>query len=273
VEQAKTTPFGQYVLSLMQTQGNHLQEITAQTGFDPSRDVREVLVATNATAGQHSGLFLARGAFDISRILALAAEHNATTEDYKGVTIIEDPKSSHGVAFVDATLVVAGDLANVKAALDRRSAHSILPAPVMVQVNQWSTSQDAWVVSAVPPSSLAPPAGAPNLPGVGGGAQNNAFNSIQQAAGGVKFGTLVEVKGQAQADTAQNASSMADALKLLANLAAMQANNDPAAKSLLQSLTVSASGNLLNVSVSLPEDQLQQVLKPKAAVRKQLKKM
>jgi hypothetical protein len=274
VDQAKATPFGQYVLTLMQSPDKHMQEMTALTGFDPTRDVRELLVATNATAGKHAGLFLARGTFDPARITTLATQHEATTEAYKGVTILEDPKQMNGVAFVNATLVVAGDIANVKAAIDRLNAPSVLPAAVMVQVNQWSNSQDAWVVSAVAPSSLVPPAGAPHLPGIGGGADGaNAFNSIQQAAGGVKFGTLVEVKGQAQADTAQNASSMADALKLLANLGMMQANSDPALKAVLTSFSATAAGNLLNVSVSLPQDQLQTILKPKAVTRKQMKRM
>jgi hypothetical protein len=276
VDQAKTTPFGQYVLSLMQSPDKHMQEMTALTGFDPTRDVHELLVATNAApaAGKHSGLFLARGTFDPARITAAATQHEAVTESYKSVTILEDPKQTNGVAFLNATVVVAGDIANVKAAIDRLNAPSVLPAAVMVQVNQWSNSQDAWVVSAVAPSSLVPPAAAPQLPGIGQGANGaNAFNSIQQAAGGVKFGALVEVKAQAQADTAQNATSMADALKLLANLGLMQSNNDPALKAVLTSFTASAAGNVLNVSVSLPQDQLQQVLKPRTAGKRQLKKM
>src|SRR6476660_4791428 len=102
VDQAKTTPFGQYVLSLMQSPDKHMQEMTALTGFDPTRDVRELLVATNATPGKHAGLFLARGSFDPARITALATQHQAVTESYKGVTILEDPKQENGVAFVNA---------------------------------------------------------------------------------------------------------------------------------------------------------------------------
>src|SRR5512141_1998877 len=74
VEQAKGTQFGQYVLSLMQMQ--ELKDFTAQTGFDPTRDVREVLVASAATPGAqthatHSGLALARGTFDPARIQSI----------------------------------------------------------------------------------------------------------------------------------------------------------------------------------------------------------
>jgi thiamine pyrophosphate-dependent acetolactate synthase large subunit-like protein len=97
-----------------------------------------------------------------------------------------------------------------------------------------------------------------------------AFQNIQSAAGGVKFGALVVVTGQAQAATAQDAQQLADTVKLLANLAQMQAGNDPIAASLAQSLTVSTSGTTVNASVSLPEDQLQQAVKPKTTAKKHL---
>ncbi len=262
VDQAKASPFGQYVLGQMQS--NDVQQLTALTGFDPTRDVHELLVASNGTAASRheNGLALARGSFDISRITAAASAHGAATEIYHGVTIIEDPKKTHGLAFLDTTLVVAGDLANVKAAIDRPTTGTTIPTALAVQVNQWSSAQDAWVISAVPPYTLHPPLSAPGIPGVGPNAQN-AFGKIEQAAAGVKLGALVVVTAQAQADTAQDATTMGDALKLLANLALMQAGQqNPQLAALVQSLAVTTQGNLLKVTFSLPEDQLQQLVKP-----------
>ncbi len=272
VDQAKTSPFGQYVLGLIQSsQNTHLQELTNQTGFDPTRDVHEVLVASTGTPGSHSGLALARGNFDTAKILAVATQHGAATETYGGVTILEDPKGTNGVAFLDSTLFVAGDIASVKAAIDRQHTPAPLPASVIVQVNQWSGSQDAWAVSLIPTASLKMPNGAPNVPGVG--AQGNtAFQSIQQAAGGVKFGANVVVTAQATADTAQNAQSMGDALKLLASLAQMQSQNNPNVKTLLSGLTITPQGNLLNVTLTVPEDQIQQVVKPHAHAARRIER-
>jgi hypothetical protein len=270
VEQAKTTPFGQYVLSQMQSQNLEMQKLEALTGFDPTRDVRELLVASavpnGATAPDNqTGLFLARGTFDSGKIAAAATAGGGTTESYKGVTIIEDPKGTHGVAFLSSSLAVAGDVANVKGAIDRQSGASSIPAALAVQVNYWSSIEDAWAISAVAPSSLKPPAGAPNVPGLNGA---GAFQTIQSAAGGVKFGTLVVVTAQATADNAQDATQMGDAIKMLGMLAQMQATKDPAAAALAQSLQVTTSGSTLNVSISLPEDQLQQLVKPKANIRR-----
>src|SRR3954470_2620018 len=94
VEQAKGTQFGQYVLNQLQTEDAHMQQLVTLTGFDPRRDVRELLVASDGvpTAGKTSGLALARGTFDASKVMALATQHAAVTELYSGITIVEDPK-------------------------------------------------------------------------------------------------------------------------------------------------------------------------------------
>src|SRR4051812_24965710 len=210
VDQAKTSPFGQYVLSQMQAQQAKIQELTMLTGFDPTRDVHEILVATSGSATDKAGLFLARGSFDPARISALVLlKGGSTSEVYKGITILEDEKQINGVAFLNTTIVAAGDVANVKAAIDRLSVATSLPAAVAVQVSHWSSTQDAWALTTVPPTSLHPATGMPAIPGVGPG-QNNAFLSLQQAAGGVKFGTNVVVTAQATAATAQDATQIGD---------------------------------------------------------------
>jgi hypothetical protein len=263
VDQAKTSPFGQYVLSQLQSNNQDMQKLVTLTGFDPTLDVGELLVASNGTP--NTGLAMARGNFDAAKIAAVATAHGAGTEAYGGATIIKDPKNTHGVAFLSASLVVAGDLANVKAAIDRQKVPAPFSAALAVQVSQWSTTEDAWGVSAVPPSSLHPSPNAPKVPGLNG---QGAFQSIQSMAGGVKFGSLVVVKGQAVADNAQDATQMGDALKLLASLAQMQAQKEPAAAALAQSLQVTTQGSTLNVQVSLPEDQLQEIVKPRPNIRR-----
>lgn len=264
VDQAKTSPMGQYVIGQMQLQSNqHLRELTTLTGFDPLRDVNEVLVASAGGPNEKSGLILARGNFDIARITAAAALKGGTVSTvYNGVTILSDPKATAGVAFLNASIVAGGDIANVKAAIDRQRGSSALPAAVAVRVNEWSSTQDAWALTTVPPTSLQPAAGLPAIPGVGTQpGQANAFTGIQHASGGVKFGSNVVVTAQAQASTAQDATQIGDTLKLLASLAQLQANGDPKILALANSLTVNTNGGLLNVSLSMPQDQLVELLK------------
>ena len=256
VEQAKGTQFGQYVLNQMQTQDAQLQQLATLTGFDPRRDVRELLVASDGVPGSKTGLALAKGTFDAAKLTAAASLQGVVTEVYNGVTILKEPKKQEmGMAFLDATTVAAGDVASVKGAIDRLKTSQPLPAAVAVKVNQWSNSQDAWGITTVPPASLAPPAkaGAPNP-------VLNAGQNVQAAAFGVKFGALVVFSGEAQCDTAQNAKTLGDVVQLLINLAQMQANLDPTAAALIKSVTVTTSGNVMKIQASLPEDVFQQLL-------------
>jgi hypothetical protein len=179
--------------------------------------------------------------------------------------LVEDPEHQNGFAFLDSTLVVAGDLANVKAAIDRRAGGPTIPAALVAQVNQLSSTQDAWAIATVPPSTLKPPPAAPQLSGVN---LQNAFQKLQSASGGIKFGSVVVLTGQAQADTPQDASSVGDVLKLLVSIAQLQASQHAEAAALAQSLVVSTQGSTVKITLSLPEDQIQQLVKPKAAARK-----
>src|SRR6266545_4394271 len=141
VEQAKGTQFGQFILNQMQTHDSEMQKLVALTGFDPRRDVRELLVASDGVPQGKTGLALAKGNFDVAKISALGALHGVVSELYNGVTILEDPKEqSHGIAFLDATTVIAGDTASVKGAIDRQKSAQPLSAGVILKVNQWSNS-------------------------------------------------------------------------------------------------------------------------------------
>ena len=266
VDQAKTTPFGQYVLTtLLQQQDQKLQQLATLTGFDPRRDVHELLLASNGAPGNKTGLALALGAFDPTKIAAAAQLAGAGAETYSGVSIIEDPQHQTGFAFLDSTLVVAGDLANVKAAIDRHAGGPTIPIALATQVNQLSSAQDAWAISTVPPSTLKPPAAVPPAAGVN---VQNALQKIESASASVKFGSVVVLTGQAQAATPQDASSLGDVLKLFVSMAQVQAAQHPEAAALAQSLVVGTQGSIVKITLSLPEDQIQQLVKPKVAARR-----
>ncbi len=270
VATAKNTPFGQYVLTQLAPKDQEFQKMAVLTGFDPRQDLIEILAASNGTAGSHSGLALATGTFNTSAILAAAKSAGATVDTYNGATIISDPHSKgalSGIAFLGSTIAVAGDIADVKAAIDRQSAPSTINSTLASQANTLSLNQDAWVASIIGPPPLTAPSG------TGAGQSVIPTNALQQIVGGtagVKFGTNVVVTAQAQADNAQDATNLAGMLQLLANMAKMQGDKSPQAAALANALTVSASGNMVNITFSLPQEQLQQLASSKPnVVRKQ----
>ena len=270
---AESSPFGQYVLSQFAGNANFAVAI-AQLGFDPTKDLNEVLTASNGVKGSPSGLAMATGTFNVSAITTAAVTGNAVTETYNGVTLIEDPQHNGAVAFLTSTLVVAGDLASVKAAIDRQSAPQALPASLVSQIKTLSASEDAWFISAVPVSSLLGPNAGVVAPGLGANAktQLNIAGQIQSANGGVKFGANVAFTAQVQADNAQDATNLAGMLQLVANMAQLQASTNPQAAALAKALMVSSSGTAVNVSLTLPAAQFQQLLKPQAAMKHPVRK-
>lgn len=265
VDQAKASPFGQYVLVQVQAQNQNLQQLVTLTGFDPTRDLHEVLIASNGVQPHPSGLVLARGSFDVNKLLAAAQSGGATPQTYDNVTVLIDSKGANAVAFLSATLVVAGDVASVKGALDRQNAPAPFDAALLVQVNQLSTTEDAWAVSEIPPPAITPPANAPNTPGI----PLNVFQKIQQGSGGVKFGSQIVMTADALTATSDDATAIAGVLQFLANLGQMQAQQNAQAAAVLKSLVVTSSGNDVHISLSIPEAQAETALqlKPNATAR------
>ena len=261
VAQAKLTPFGQFVLGEFQNSG--VSHITALTGFDPAKDLNELLCASNGTKG--TGVALATGIFDPTKIAALAAHEGSVTETYQGVNILEDSKKINGVAFLNPGLMAAGDIADVKAAIDRQSAPTTVPTPLMTQITTLSNTEDAWIISTIPPASLNA-APATNKPETVNGISipPNVLQQVQSGYAGVKFGSNITVTAQAQTADAQTATNLAGLLQLLQNLAQMQASQSPDAAALAQSIAITAQGSTVNFSASLPEDQFQKLLQPKA---------
>jgi hypothetical protein len=270
VSQVKLTPFGQFALG--QLANDDIQKLIAQTGFDPSKDLNELLCATNGTP--NTGLALATGIFDPVKIGALAAKDGAVTETYQGATILEDPKKGNAVAFLNAGLMAAGDLASVKAAIGRQSAATTaLPESLMSEITMLSNSEDAWALTIVSPASLHP-AAPTNKPDTINGVTipANLFQQVQSGYAGVKFGANITITAQAQTVDATSATNLAGMLQLLQNFALMQAQQNPDLAAFAKSISVTAQGTQVNFSASLPQDQFQKLMQPKPAAHPMHKK-
>jgi len=142
---------------------------------------------------------------------------------------------------------------------------------VLSQIDQLSNAEDAWFLTTVPPSSLEKHPG--TVAGVPPNAAQNLLKQVQSANGGVKFGANVQFTATANADNAQDATAMAGVIQLLVNMAQANSGKSPQGVAALKNLTVNASGTAVNVSLTLPEDQFQQLFShphgAKAALRKQ----
>lgn len=266
IDKVMLTPFGRFFLSQLPAPDAGFQEFVTATGFDPRRDIHEILMASPGEPGKKSGLLLVRGDFDTARILGLAKAIGKPADNYHGVDILSGGGGkthaiSQALAFLSNSIAIAGDVDSVRGAIDRRnSGNGVSDAGLSNKVASTSVSQDAWVVSIVPISSLA---GAVPNKNVSGALQGDLIKGIQQSSGGVRFGSTIEISGELTARNDQDASSLADVVKFFMSMAQMSSptSGNSEIASLLHNLTVNTEANAVKVSLSIPENQVEMLIK------------
>jgi TonB family protein len=256
VAQLMLSPFGQFLLTQSGPASDAgLQMLIETADFDARRDLREILVSAGGQPGSISAIILARGTFDVPKIIEASLASGATVQTYKGVPILERPRQG-SIALPDSTLAISGDTTHVRAAIDRMSAPASINSALAALVNQLSATEDAWYVSMAPLSLLPPQA-----PGAGP-SPFAMLSNVQQVSGGVKFGANAVVSMQAVSATNQDAATLAAGLKALSGIAQMGGSNGDLAQAaaLLQSLSVTVDGQITKVSLSILESQIEQMI-------------
>jgi hypothetical protein len=278
VSQTQASPFGQYLLSQDLFSAAQLDRSTNQiltaAGFDPLRDLREILAASGDGL---SGLLLGRGTFQPTKVSKAAVSAGAASSKYRGVELLtlsgtDKNKIAGSIAFLDASTLAAGDTSAVKAVIDRHAAGTVFAGPLADRARQISSANDAWLASVTPPAAFT---GGPTG-GTRGAAQNSQFGAVQnllqsavQLSAGLKFAaTQVTLSAEILTRSAQDAQSMADILKFLAGML-QQANAGPNASpngskmpSLADAAKIYVSGSVMHLILSVPEQQVEQLLLP-----------
>jgi hypothetical protein len=268
VTQTLASPFGQYILSQMQPGDAGFQDFLTATGFDPRKDLVQIVVAAgDTTANPHNVLVVGRGNFQLSQINTAATSHGAVVTQYRGVNIYTsaDSKSQGSVAFPDSTLAMIGDVATVQAAIDRNLAHATFTGSLATQAQTVSTANQAWFATG---GSLADflgnKLGGANLGNVN---SSNLLQSVLQATGGIAF-TPSGVTFSSDAVTAspQNAQSLVDVLKFVVSLIQTNAN-DQKVSTIANEATFTVNGSTAHISVPVPEQQAEQLFMPHASAK------
>ena len=258
VQKAKTSPLGQHMLSTFPTQDAGFQKFVAESGFDPRTDLQEMLMASTGT--EHTGLVMARGTFNVAKIEAAATadgKHQVST--YNGAQLITGTNAKEqvqAIAFltdVTPNIAIMGDVASVKAAIDRRKSPTALDPALAGKIAEYGAS-DAWSVSVLPVSNLGP---------LGNMGQVEFLKSVQQASGGVTLSSNVQFNAEAVADSTQNAAALGDVIKFLVSMATAQAGKDgnTAIPSFINSLQVTTQGSTVKISLSIPESDVETLIK------------
>lgn len=279
VDQSKNSVFGQYVLSHMQVNDHSLNKFIEETGFDPRRDVSEIVIASNwtSTNPQSRWLVLAKGVFDVHKIQSAAQTNGATITGYKGVDVYAFPgqgaqQADNGIAFFDTASAAVGDLPSVKSAIDRQTSHAADSSQLITKVGMVSAKNDFWFVTLVPLSEFAGNMPDPNLSGA---MRTNMLTAVNQASGGIRFGDTVTLSAEAITRSDKDAQALVDVVKFVVGMLSMNRQNNATAgqvASLLDALDCKTAGNVMTLSLAIPERQLEQMIdsmqQPASAPRK-----
>jgi hypothetical protein len=267
VTQAKSSPFGQYVLSHLSVNNTELEEFTSQTGFDPRQDVTEIVIASNwkANTPDNRWVVLGHGTFNVPKITAATQANGGVSSAYQGVNLVTYAASSGSqeplaIAFFDANTALAGDIASVKAAISRKQSNAPADSNVLAKAQQVSANNDFWFVTLVPLSNFAGEIPNSNLSGA---MQGNLFAAINQASGGIRFGDTVTISAEAVTRSEKDAQALVDVVKFFAGLVQLNRQKNPTAgqvATLLDTLQTSTSGNTTTISLAIPEQALEQLL-------------
>jgi hypothetical protein len=132
------------------------------------------------------------------------------------------------------------------------------------KANDVSGANQAWFATLTPLADFL--TGKTTSTNVSGITSSNLVQTIQQASGGVVFGsTSVTVSGDAVTRSPQDAQALVDVMKFLSSMIQMKVADKPNVASLADAATFTANGSVMHFMLAVPEQQIEQLLMPAAA--------
>jgi len=211
--------------------------------LDALKNIDNVIIASTLRQDKSTALVVLRGKFDPQR-------WPGTPATYKGITIFGDPKKADNsvVAFLDESTAVAGDLADVHAAIDRRGRPARIRPSLAARVQWLAERFDFWAVGELPEGVQPPPGTADDL------------KSIDRFQFGASMRQGLEIDGEVHARTAQDAAKMAQTMQMISAMLKSQPTSSSGTKFDLQS----ANGTI-KLAIVIPEEDLKKGIQARMA--------
>ena len=227
-----------------------LDQFARETGFDPRRDVREVLLVS----GPSGTALLARGKF------------NLKPDPVPGMKVIRhgqyniraDSSGASGFCVLDSTLAAAGEVPAIEAALDewQHGTHKAAQ-PLLTAVANVGDQTTLWGVSTGFASFLSK-----NLPRAGNGIDfSSIFRGIESSSFNASVSSGFEAAIHCTTATEKDAISLRDAAKGLIGLGRLNVpQNKPDLLRFWDGLTVEQAGRSFTINADIAGDLLDQMV-------------
>ncbi len=265
VERLKATPAWRR-FEEQHARDSHFEEFVQETGFDPRRDVQELLVAST---GEKQFLAAARGVFDVSALGRKLREKNATVESYRGFELFgppakaeRQPQDPGRFCFLDTRTALAGSRSEVLAALDRKAGGGASLASnqaLLARAQQIGGTHQVWVVSDNPCQIVRR-----NFPGRRDGQASNfarIFQSMKTTTFALDLTQGLDLRAAGVCGSAQDAKALADAVRGLVAIGRLSASDqEPALLSVFDGIQVEEHNNELGITVRLEQSSFDKLL-------------
>lgn len=231
MDQLRATPI--YRMLAERNRLPHFDQFRTESGFDPSKDVQEMLLAGD---GKHV-LAIASGAFPEKAPGSLKASETEV------------------IAFIGKTIALGGPAAAVRAAIDQsKSGSRGAPRDLMARAQALPADAQIWAVVAgwrgVDPDQLREMGNLGNL--------DRVMRLVEGASLTVDLRTGVHAAFTGDCHTEADAKNLADSLRGLSALARMGAprvpGNQPDLLRALDGIQVKQEGRVVQVNVDIAED-------------------
>ncbi len=268
VRRILASPFGESLQAQLGAQAPEMAQLIAATGFDPFGDLEEILIASPG-GNDAPSLLAVRGSFDPVVQSQRLRQSGRVLDVVDGIEVFTGLRSNkdgppQGWAFLDATTVIAGDLARLRDAIRNRHVAAALDPEIRREIGALSARYDVWVVAETPSDALAgrlPSGDSPQAP------QAMNLQSMRRFSGGLRFSPDMEIAAELLARSEKDAAELAGAMRILAGLfQAQQAKQGGRpGPNLLERLQISVDGGAVRLALTIPEAELREALERHAA--------
>jgi hypothetical protein len=229
----------------------HFDRFAKETGFDPRKDLAELLVASD---GKNT-LFLAKGNFSVSSLESKLEQPGASKVPYKGYTILGSEQSA--VVFLDTGTAVAGPAPALRAMIDQRGRGDGIPPALAAAMKPIPDESQAWAVMLG-----APPLLAKVIPDDGNLANlQRVLASVESATLGIDLREGLRGEATGAYRTKEDAKFIHDALRGLVGMGRLTTpDNEPDLLRFYDGITIQQRENTVHVLADIPMDVLDKFL-------------
>jgi hypothetical protein len=198
--------------------------------IDP-RELDSIIIASEGGTSDSPSIAVVRGRFHLD--LTKAARHD-------GIPILQDSKGA--LALLDNDTAVAGPLAEVKAAIERRGTGSTISSDLAARVAAVAPGYDFWAVGDVP-------AGAAKTPGAKG------MDAVERFDIGVALRHGLQLRGTVGLRSTEDAAQLAAMVKMFGSMFVQAGPSKSGAR-----FDLRADGKIITLDLSIPEAEWKQAI-------------